>query len=141
MLKFLPQIKKLTTKEMLKKYESVTGRAINRFSSRAAGELQLARAMERAENKLKGKRKMNTTGAAADQAKRSEGTKRSWQDEQINFLRRQRNGVAVEGKGEFRSVKAAFEELELDLKKHIKFRIALKREGELEFEGYKFKII
>lgn len=140
---YMPSIKKMTTEQILNKYRKISGRNPSKFSSRAAGELQLARAMERADKKKRlAEAKANKGKKMTEEVnKRSLGTKASWQVEMTNYKRRLRHHVIVEGHGEFRSVKAAFEELELPLKKHIKFRALLKAEGQAEFEGYKFTLV
>ena len=76
---------------------------------------------------------------------RSEAISKTWEDLSVRTARRLRRAVVVltpEGeKLTFKSVRAAFEDLELPLSKHIKFRGMLRTaEGEtLEFDGYEFK--
>ena len=72
---------------------------------------------------------------------RSIGVRNSWNDPAVQERRRLRDKVSVAGHGSFRSVRAAFEELELPLQKHIKFRMELKATKTAEFEGHKFTII
>jgi hypothetical protein len=72
---------------------------------------------------------------------RSIGVRNSWNDPAVQERRRLRDKVSVAGQGSFRSVRAAFEELELPLQKHIKFRMELKATKTAEFSGYKFTII
>lgn len=77
---------------------------------------------------------------------RSEAIAASWCREDVRIARSQRNGVKVTG-GElvgehtFRSVKAAFEQLNLPLSKHINFRGRLKAAGTLEEFGHHWEII
>lgn len=76
---------------------------------------------------------------------RSKGISESWNDPEIAAKRAQRNAVSVEGKGFFRSTLQAFEKLGLPYSKHIKFRIALKQAGALDFQDgkkvYKFTLV
>lgn len=58
---------------------------------------------------------------------RSKSTSESWNNAEIAEKRKQRNAVAVEDHGVYRSVKHAFEALGLNKSKHIKFRLDLKK--------------
>lgn len=69
------------------------------------------------------------------------GVSESWKDPMVYQARVTRDGVEVEGKGQFRSVRQAFLILHLPINHHIKFRKALKKAKALEFQGLKFKII
>jgi hypothetical protein len=67
------------------------------------------------------------------------GTKKSWEDPAIKAARAGRSSVDVFGKdgvklGHYKSTRAAFEELGLDQKHHIKFRGELRKLGELEWQ-------
>lgn len=62
---------------------------------------------------------------------RSAGVARSWQDPEVRAKRSQRTNIRVDGV-DYRSVKQAFDALELPLKEHIAFRQLLKRELRLE---------
>lgn len=62
----------------------------------------------------------------------------SWSDPTVKAARSKRDRVVVEGVGEFRSVKEAFLALGLPLAKHIKFRVALKADGERYYSGHNF---
>lgn len=84
--------------------------------------------------------KLHVKRAVSNEA-RSIGVRNSWNDPAVQERRRVRDKVQVEGHGAFRSVRAAFEELELPLKKHIKFRMELKASKTAEFEGHKFSIL
>ena len=82
---------------------------------------------------------------AAERRSRSEAIGKTWEDQGVRNARRLRRAVIVRTpEGEeltFKSVRAAFDALELPLSKHIKFRGMLRAaEGEtLEFDGYRFK--
>lgn len=82
--------------------------------------------------------------ADIDQA-RSEGVKRSWFNEEVKIKRSTRHAVKVKGRdgqvNEFRSVRQAFAELGLPLSKHIRFRMELKEEGQLNAYGYSWEVI
>lgn len=67
-------------------------------------------------------------------AKRSVGVAKSWQDPEVKAKRSTRHFVRVNGE-EFRSVRAAFIALRLPLNEHIKFRMELKAEGQLNAYG------
>lgn len=69
------------------------------------------------------------------------GVSESWKNPMTYQARVTRDGVEVEGKGQFRSVRQAFLILNLPLTKHIGFRKDLKKQKALEFMGLKFKII
>jgi hypothetical protein len=82
--------------------------------------------------------KQHVTPEAAD---RSAAIALSWSDKEVAAARSLKQRVVVAGKGEFRSVKEAFESLGLPLNKHIKFRAELKAEGSKTFDGRKFSIV
>lgn len=75
----------------------------------------------------------------------SEGIAKSWDNKEVAQKRLTRNGVIVEGVGEFKSVRVAFAALGLPDSKHIRFRMKLKEAGRLNFEfgnkSYTFQII
>ncbi|EOO0160690.1 hypothetical protein BO117_RS13730 [Escherichia coli] len=75
----------------------------------------------------------------------SEGIAKSWDNKEVAQKRLTRNGVMVEGVGEFKSVRVAFAALGLPDSKHIRFRMKLKEAGRLNFEfgnkSYTFQII
>lgn len=75
---------------------------------------------------------------AADSADRSAAIAASWKNNETKEKRAARHHVHVSGK-EYRSVKAAFEELGLPLSQHIKFRMLLKEKGTATFQGHKFR--
>jgi len=196
----------MTTKEMIAEYNTLTGKNITKFSTRAVGEKQLERArayygaQEQAaeevaaeevaadtfdapeeiwaakkeyhysedgcpncgakeditpageENTAAGERlfchncstefhqngkiyKARSTGGI------SEGVKKSWANPEVAAARAKRDAVSVEGKGEFKSVAAAFKALNLPMAKHIKFRMELKAKGAAKFMDYNFSIV
>lgn len=197
------EIKSMSTAEMIAEYNELTGKTIKKFSSRAAGERQLAAARATAaeaaqaaheidgswddlswddrvalwhkegrcphcgadpsaitaagkEGTTAGENRSfchhcetefeNETGMGYSQARfaaRAEAAKSSWQDAATRAARSARHRVIVNGV-EYRSVKAAFDGLNLPLGKHIKFRAQLKSAGKLDFEFqgtiHKFKI-
>ena len=171
----------MTTAELIAEYNALTGKSITRFSTRAAGEQQLARARlatgvaiapvpeetvvnSKACPHCKGDTHVKASGGEGKRfhcedcaitfniggkilptpkvlsTARSIGIRRSWEDLAVFEKRRVRDNVEVVGHGQFRSVRAAFEELEIPLNGHIKFRMELKEKREAEFSGFKFKI-
>lgn len=64
----------------------------------------------------------------------------SWADKDVAARRAARHHVVVEGKGEFKSVREAFSRLGLPISKHIRFRMALKAAGALEFGNLMFRV-
>lgn len=71
---------------------------------------------------------------------RSAGVAKSWQDPEVRAKRSVRHFVRVDG-NEHRSVRAAFIALSLPLKEHIRFRMLLKQEGQLEAYGFHWEAI
>lgn len=84
-------------------------------------------------------------GTPSHRRSNSEGIAKSWDNKEVAQKRLTRNGVLVEGVGEFKSVRVAFAALGLPDSKHIRFRMKLKEAGRLNFEfgnkSYTFQII
>lgn len=84
-------------------------------------------------------------GTPSHSRSNSEGIAKSWNNKEVAQKRLTRNGVMVEGVGEFKSVRVAFAALGLPDSKHIRFRMKLKEAGRLNFEfgnkSYTFQII
>lgn len=84
-------------------------------------------------------------GTPSHRRSNSEGIAKSWDNKEVAQKRLTRNGVMVEGIGEFKSVRVAFAALGLPDSKHIRFRMKLKEAGRLNFEfgnkSYTFQII
>lgn len=84
-------------------------------------------------------------GTPSRRRSNSEGIAKSWDNKEVAQKRLTRNGVMVEGVGEFKSVRVAFAALGLPDSKHIRFRMKLKEAGRLNFEfgnkSYTFQII
>ncbi|URO83392.1 hypothetical protein [Escherichia phage EC150] len=84
-------------------------------------------------------------GTSSHRRSNSEGIAKSWDNKEVAQKRLTRNGVMVEGVGEFKSVRVAFIALGLPDSKHIRFRMKLKEAGRLNFEfgnkSYTFQII
>ncbi|MEY6739526.1 hypothetical protein AB9B63_15890 [Escherichia coli] len=84
-------------------------------------------------------------GTPSHRRSNSEGIAKSWCNKEVAQKRLTRNGVMVEGVGEFKSVRVAFAALGLPDSKHIRFRMKLKEAGRLNFEfgnkSYTFQII
>lgn len=130
-------INEMSTAEMLAEHNALTGKNTKRFASRAAGEKQLAKARE--QNKMVEQQTLPAIEETKDQ--RAEAIAKSWGDAEVAAKRTRRNGVLVDGKTEYRSVKAAFIDLGLPLGSHIKFRMDLKKDKNLEFQGHEFALI
>lgn len=81
--------------------------------------------------------------------KLAEATSRSWSDSSVAAKRSQRDGVTVDFNGQepkaYKSVRAAFNDLNLPDSKHIRFRMSLKvnKVGAFEHAGtvFNFKIV
>lgn len=72
-----------------------------------------------------------------EEVESAESVAASWEDPAVHAARTTRNHVIVSHGGEsatFRSVRAAFEELELPMEKHIKFRTKMKKVGRMPFD-------
>lgn len=72
-----------------------------------------------------------------EEVESAESVAASWEDPEVHAARTTRNHVIVSHGGEsatFRSVRAAFEELELPMEKHIKFRTRMKKVGRMSFD-------
>lgn len=78
------------------------------------------------------------TPASAD---RSAAISATWANPEVAAARAQRSKVFVEGRGEYRSVKAAFVALGLPISKHIPFRMKLKASGAAHFERHSFVVV
>jgi hypothetical protein len=161
---------KLTNAELVDKYNELTGKAIKKFSSRAAGEKQVAAFMaakgktsdsKASPTKAKGKAQtkpakptksdattlvgqVKSIAKAKKEAKpatdRSAAISASWADPDVKAARSIKHHVKVAGV-EHNSVHAAFKELGLPLNKVIKFRSELKANGKAEFGGHKFSLV
>lgn len=70
----------------------------------------------------------------------SEAQRKLWKDPEIRESRSERSAVSVDGV-EYKSVRAAFEELELPMSQHIRFRGRLKEAIKLNEYGHKWAII
>jgi len=76
---------------------------------------------------------------------RAEAIANSWKNPEVAEARAMRTNVAVEGYGTYRSVKAAFQALDLPLSRHIGFRMKVKKEGfatfRLDGRAYNFSVV
>jgi TPP-dependent indolepyruvate ferredoxin oxidoreductase alpha subunit len=129
-------INHMTTSAMVAEYNQLTGKCIKKFSTRAAGlrQLAVARAAHKQETRMESETKSKN-------AARSNAVAASWSDKDVKAARSARNGVLVDGKTEYKSVRAAFMALGLPIGSHIKFRMRLKAERTAEFDGYEFALI
>lgn len=139
-------ISAMTTKDLVAKYNELTGKSIKKFSSRAAGEKQVLAALQ---SKVK-KEAANTPAAKAKRTAkpkadkpvvdRSKAIAATWKDPVIAAKRAERTHVKV-GSTMYRSVKEAFESLGLPLNGHIRFRMELKQHAQLTFNHDGKKIV
>lgn len=158
-------ITEMITSEMVAEYNKLTGKSIKKFSDRKTGERQLASARQTAETKKlfqgTAASKPSAQPIAAHKEKatpkpkskpvprvnidsRSTAVAASWTNKAVAASRAMRTNVSVSGTV-YRSVKEAFEKLDLPLGQHIKFRMELKAEGAKTFEHegkkYNFKAV
>lgn len=162
----IAQLEKLTTKELIAKYNELSGKTIKKFSSRASGEKQVAAFMMAAGKKpsaAAGEGKAQTKPAKAGKSDptslagqvkaiakakkeakpatdRGAAIAASWADPDVKAARATKHHVSVAGT-EYNSVHAAFTALGLPLNKVIKFRAELKANGKAEFDNHKFVIV
>lgn len=80
-------------------------------------------------------------GSAPVSTDRSRAIATTWTDPAVAAARAQRHKVVVEGRGEFRSVKAAFLALGLPVSKVIPFRMKLKAKGAALFNNFTFAVV
>jgi hypothetical protein len=140
----MKDVTEMLTSELIQEYNALTGKSVEKFSSRVAGEQQVTRARTAAglDTNVVPEIRLETHKPAEDvNLVRAAGARRSWDNIDTFNKRRQRTNVSVEGKGEFRSVAAAFKALELPMARHIPFRADLKKAGTLEIEGMKFSVV
>lgn len=79
--------------------------------------------------------------SAPASADRSAAISATWADPEVAAARAARHKVFVEGRGEYRSVKAAFIALGLPVSKHIPFRMKLKASGQALFDRHSFVVV
>lgn len=109
---------------------------VKKFADRATAEkrsLELARKIQDAASappKAKEKKEPGDISAAVAE---------TWKDPEVAATRSARHSVKVKGEV-YKSVRAAFDALGLDLAKHVAFRGKLVKEGKAEFDGHKFEL-
>lgn len=137
-------IKSMSTAELVAEYNKLTGKSIKKFSSRQAGEQQVANA--RVSTDLKNGRE-HAVEKSSKQPKQhkaagnaAEAIADSWKNKGVAAARSTKNKVKVGGEV-YRSVAAAFEALKLPMSKHIAFRAKLKQQGRATFEGHTFTVV
>jgi hypothetical protein len=133
------KISTTTTAELVAEYNRLSGKSIKKFSSRAAGEKQVAAliakqpiAQKIADKVAKLPSKVAPAAPKAP-ADRSAAIRQSWAVMATHNARSQRDSVEVDGVS-YRSTKAAFDALSLPLAGHIRFRMALKASGKRVME-------
>lgn len=115
-----------TMRTMVREYNRLTGKHIERFSSKAAAERQLAQARQR--HAAQSLAPLTDTNRVRTQ-NRSAATKKQWNNKTVARARAARDPVVVQGHGEFKSVAKAFQALNIPRTSMIKFRLALKKDG------------
>jgi len=164
-------VSELNSKDLLALFNAHAPKAVAKFADRKTAEARLLKlAAEVAESSLDGTiqaakaAKVAAKAAAKAPAKkvavakepkaprapkepkvavsRSDAIAQSWTNPATKAKRSERSHVVVD-KVEYRSVLQAFEELGLDVKKHIAFRLQLKASegGKLAFAGKVFKLV
>ena len=135
----MKDLTKATMKELVEMYNELADAPVKRFADRKTAERRVAALMtELDEPELEVC--FEDEEPALRKPKNAAGVAASWQDESVKAARAKRSGVFVTDESGkemyFRSVKQAFEELGLPLKTHIKFRMELKRLGQIVDFGY-----
>jgi hypothetical protein len=143
------EIASMTTPQLIEEYNRRTGRVITKFSTRAAGEKQLAEARIKNPSvlptpptntqeipvahatKKKAAKAPKPVKAATVAGDRAKSISKSWKDPKVAAARKERTAVSVRGHGQFKSTGEAFKKLKLDanIGQVIKFRGALKAKG------------
>lgn len=131
------QIKTATTQELIAEYNRLTGKAIKKFSSRAAGEAQVERALIAAGATKQKAAPKKKDAPAADRAAVVAAT---WADPKVRAARSTHHAVRVVGKGVFPSTAKAFLALGLPMKLVIATRLKIVREGHARVNEYEFKL-
>lgn len=128
-------VKTATTAELVSAYNLLTGKAIKKFSSRAAGEKQVTAALANGRAKpaasteaAKPKRERAAPKPKKTATERAEAIAKSWKDPKVAKARAIRTNVSVDGTA-YRSVATAFKALKLPAEKMLKFRMELKASG------------
>lgn len=143
-------IKSMSTAELVAEYNKLTGKSIKKFSSRQAGEQQVANARVSTDLKNGREHAVEKSSKQPKQPKQPKANKPastaaesiadSWKDKSVAAARSTKNKVKVGGEV-YRSVAAAFEALKLPMSKHIAFRAKLKQQGRATFEGHTFTVV
>jgi hypothetical protein len=113
-------VTKAPLSELVAFYNEKTGRKIKKFPNRKTAVQRVSALMEPAP-----KKPARTL---------SDAVKESWTDPDVAAARRLRHGVSVAGT-KYRSVRKAFQELNLPESKHIPFRLRLKEKGRATFQS------
>jgi len=116
-----------TTRELVDFYNEHAERPVKKFANRATAERRVQAMIDELYPK-------------ADDEKRAEAQRRAWANPEVKAARSRRQHVKVDGVT-YRSVKQAFEQLNLPLTKHIKFRGELKALGHVEAFGHNWMIV
>jgi hypothetical protein len=120
------------TVELVSFYNAHAAKPVKKFSDRATAEKRVAAILETL---------TVTAPTTATGISRSEAIAKSWTNPETRHKRSLRHPVAVDGV-EYTSVRMAFLALNLDLKKHIAFRVGLVEGGKPQnFGGHRFELI
>lgn len=133
------QIKTATTQELVAEYNRLTGKSIKKFSSRAAGESQVERALRAAAPEKKTAQKPKREPRQPGAANRAAAVAATWTDPAVRTARSTHHAVRVVGKGVFPSTAKAFAALGLPKKLIISTRLKIVREGRARVNEYEFK--
>lgn len=107
---------------------------VKKFADRKTAEKRVAELAQKIDEAA------NAAPAAKEPKDLSAAVAKSWQDPEVAAARSARHAVKV-GKETYKSTRAAFDALGLNLAKHVAFRGQLVKAGKAEFEGHKFEVV
>ena len=130
----------MTSKELVAAFNAMATELdtnlVKRFASRAAG----IKRCEKLAAEIEAAKPVEDKKTKAPSLSRSAAIAKSWTVPETAAKRSQRNAVRVDG-NEYRSVRQAFEMLDLPMEKRIKFRMELKAAGTLNAYGFAWEIL
>jgi hypothetical protein len=139
--------KTATVKELVEFHNKHADKPVKKFANAATARKRVdalikAKGLDGAKAKKAKAPKAPRTPAVPEETvkRRSAAAANSWSDPSVRAKRTKRHKVKVAGKGEFVSVRKAFEELNLPLSKHIRFRKDLVAEGKATIDGFRFSL-
>jgi hypothetical protein len=112
--------------QLVKEYNKLTGKSVLRFANKGLAIKALAKARNAA---LAAIAVIPITILEEHPRNRSLATKATWKNSDVAKARSIRTRVMVQGFGEYASVTKAFHALHIPPQGHIRFRMALKKDG------------